>query len=133
MIEFDDACELIFENTNRLGIEKRLIENSIGYILAQDVVSPINVSPFRNSAMDGFAVKSEWLTECSADNPCVMLIGPTSFAGHGVSSDLPDRYPMKVMTGARVPEGFDAVVQFEDTDCDEHEVRFSASASPITE
>jgi molybdopterin molybdotransferase len=130
MIEFEKACELIFENANGLGSEDRLIENSIGYVLAQDVVSPISVAPFRNSAMDGFAVHTQWLKECTADNPQVIPIGPTSFAGNSTSGNVTDTHTLKVMTGARVADGFDAVVPFEETGYDEDEVRFFAPAAP---
>ena len=130
MIEFDEACKLIFENTNQLGTDQRLIEHTIGWVLAQDVVSPISVAPFRNSAMDGFAVKSEWLTECSKDSPKIIAIGPTSFAGESASRSASDKQTPKVMTGARVPDGFDAVVPFEETEYDENEVQFLRPAVP---
>lgn len=130
MIEFEEACELIFKNTNRLGTEERLIENSIGYVLAKDIVSPISVAPFRNSAMDGFAVKYKWLSGCSADNPASIEIGPTSFAGNAATASIVDGQALKVMTGARVPDDFDAVVPFEETDFDKIKVRFARPATP---
>lgn len=130
MIDFDDACRLIFENTNRLGVEERLIENSIGYVLATGIVSPISVAPFRNSAMDGFAIRSQWLKECTADSPEVIPIGAISFAGDSASADVADSHALKVMTGARVPDRFDAVVPFEETDYTDDEVRFFGPVTP---
>jgi molybdopterin molybdotransferase len=130
MIEYDEACELIFEKTNQLGTDERLIEDAIGWVLARDVVSPISVAPFRNSAMDGFAVKSQWLAECSANSPRAIPVGPTSFAGHPASHYGVDSRALKVMTGARVPDEFDAVVPFEETDYDEDEARFFRPAFP---
>ncbi|MCP4583101.1 MAG: molybdopterin molybdotransferase MoeA [candidate division Zixibacteria bacterium] len=124
MIEFEKACDLIFENCHTLETEKRLIEDAVGFALAEDIVSPINVAPFRNSAMDGFAVKSAWLDKCSADSPAVIPISSTSFAGNPASINNTDTHTLKVMTGARVPDEFDAVVPFEDTDYGENEVRF---------
>ncbi len=130
MIEFNQACELIFENSNQLGTEERLIENAVGWVLAQDVVSPINVAPFRNSAMDGFAVKSQWLKECSADSPKVIPISSTSFAGNSVSIPNAEMHTLKIMTGAEVPDEYDAVVPFEDTDYNDVEVRFFKPTPP---
>jgi molybdopterin molybdotransferase len=130
MIEFEEACELVFKNVNQLGTEERLIEDSVGWALAQDIVSQINVAPFRNSAMDGFAVKSAWLKGCSADSPRVMTIGATSYAGDSASERDAVKQALKIMTGARVPDGFDAVVPFEDTEYGEDEVRFYKSAAP---
>ncbi|MFH1893760.1 MAG: molybdopterin molybdotransferase MoeA [Candidatus Zixiibacteriota bacterium] len=130
VIEFDEACELIFENTSRLGTEERLIESAIGCVLAQDVVSPIDVTPFRNSAMDGFAIKSQWLRECSTDNPREVPISSTLFAGDSAADHVDDRHAVKVMTGTRVPDRFDAVVPFEETDYADDEVRFFKPAVP---
>ena len=126
MIEFEKACELIFDNIHPLAAERRLIEDAAGWALAEDIVSPINVAPFRNSAMDGFAVNSLWLKGCSDDNPRVIQLGSTLFAGGPVIDHSTDARVVKVMTGARVPDGFDAVVPFEEAEYNENEVRFSA-------
>jgi molybdopterin molybdotransferase len=127
MIEFGQACKLIDEKTRILGTEEKLIEKAVGCVLARDVVSPINVSPFKNSAMDGFAVKSEWLSECSENNPIEIPLGPTLYAGETAPQDFSGKQTIKIMTGARVPDDFDAVIPIEDTDFDENEVRFSNS------
>jgi molybdopterin molybdotransferase len=129
MIEFDEACELIFENIHQLGTEECPIENAVGRALARDVISAIDVAPFRNSAMDGFAVKSEWLKECSSENPVVIPVGRTVFAGSPASDYDAEKEAIKVMTGARVPDEFDAVVPFEETDYDEAQVRFFGPAA----
>jgi molybdopterin molybdotransferase len=130
VIEFHKACELIFENTQRLGTEERLIEDAVGYVLAQDVVSAIDVAPFRNSAMDGFAIESDWLRECSTDSPRRIPIGSTSFAGDSAAADIADGKALKVMTGAYVPDRFDAVVPFEETEYTDDEVRFFRPIAP---
>ena len=129
MIEFAEACELILENTNQLGSESCLIENAVGRALAQDIISPVDVAAFRNSAMDGFAVKSQWLRECSSENPVVIPVGRTAYAGSSVSGDDAEKSALKVMTGARVPDEFDAVVPFEETEYNESEVRFFGPAA----
>ncbi len=130
MIEFEQACDLIFAHTQRLGKEQRLIEDTVGCVLAEDIASPIDVSPFRNSAMDGFAVRSEWLSNCSESQPMTLPIGRTSFAGDASAAKGPalhapkaPRAP-KVMTGAMVPAECDSVVPFEDTDYDDMQVAF---------
>lgn len=127
MIEFEQACEHIFAHTRSLGSEDRLIESAVSCVLAEDITSPIDVSPFRNSAMDGFAVRSEWLSDCSESRPLTLSIGSTTFAGDSATaqpgaSQAP-KVP-KVMTGAIVPTECDAVVPFEDTDYDDYQVTF---------
>jgi molybdopterin molybdotransferase len=129
MIEFEKACNLIFENTHTLGTEMRLIEDAVGFALAEDIISPINVAPFRNSAMDGFAVKSSWLEKCSPDNPVVIPISSTSFAGSPASNINAETHTIKVMTGARVPDEFDTVLPIEDTNHGDNEVRFLKPAA----
>jgi molybdopterin molybdotransferase len=124
MIEFDEACELIFENAHQIGSEDCLIENAVGRALAQDIISPIDVAPFRNSAMDGFAVKSHWLEGCSPENPAIIPIGHTVFAGESTSRHDTSKHVIKVMTGAQVPDDFDTVVPFEETEYNIEEVHF---------
>ena len=136
MIEFEQACDDIFAHTQCLGIEDRAIEAAVGYVLAEDITSGISVSPFKNSAMDGFAVRSEWLMECTEDRPLTLSIGSTTFAGDTLSIEAPasrapeaPRVPEvpKVMTGAMVPAECDSVVPFEDTDYDDNHVTFRRS------
>ncbi len=130
MIEFEQACDQIFDHTRCLGSEDRLIEAAVDCILAEDITSTINVSPFRNSAMDGFAVRSEWLSECSEDRPLTLAIGPTTFAGDTTAAQAPALQAPKVMTGAIVPPGYDAVVPFEHTAYDDREVTFHQPIAP---
>jgi molybdopterin molybdotransferase len=124
MIEFEQACEHIFAHTRSLGTDNRLIEAAVGCVLARDITSPLNVSPFRNSAMDGFAVRSEWLSDCSESRPLTLLIGSTTFAGDSTTARPAALQAPKVMTGAIVPSEYDAVVPFEDTDYDDYRVTF---------
>ena len=124
MIEFEQACDDIFAHTQCLGKEDRSIEAAVGCVLAEDIASGINVSPFRNSAMDGFAVRSEWLLECAEDRPLTLCIGPTTFAGDPTTAQRAASQVPKVMTGAMVPTECDAVVPFEDTEYDDNHVTF---------
>lgn len=124
MIEFEQACDKIFDHTQDLGKEDRSIEAAVGYVLAEDITSPINVSSFRNSAMDGFAVRSEWLAHCSEGQPLTLPVGRTSFAGDASAAKGPALHAPKVMTGAMVPAECDSVVPFEDTDYDDNQVTF---------
>ncbi len=88
MIELERAWELLFENVEPLGAEVCAIERAVGRTVAEDIVSPINVSSFRNSAMDGFAVRAEWLAGCSEASPVTLPIGKVVFAGDRVGKEL---------------------------------------------
>jgi molybdopterin molybdotransferase len=132
MIEFEEASSLIFNAANPLGEIKRPIGNSISYVLSKDIISPLSISPFRNSAMDGFAVRAEWLKDCSPENPIKLPIDTTVFAGDSGKMKMSDGQPIKIMTGAPVPDQFDTVVKFEDTSYDDSFVVFTKSISEGT-
>jgi molybdopterin molybdotransferase len=130
MIELEEASTLLFENIHTIGIEERRIEEAVGCALAEDIASSIDVSPFRNSAMDGFAVTSSWLADCSNENPLSLPYSRTIFAGDSVVPADAGEEPVKVMTGARVPDGYDAVVPIEDAEYDGKTVRFFNPVAP---
>ncbi|MEE9443316.1 MAG: molybdopterin molybdotransferase MoeA [candidate division Zixibacteria bacterium] len=130
MIEFEEASSLIFDAANPLGEMAKPIEDAVSYVLSRDIISPLSISPFRNSAMDGFAVRAEWLERCSPDNPIKLPIDTTVFAGDSGSAKISENRPIRIMTGAPVPDKFDTVVKFEDTVYDDAHVVF---AKPITQ
>ena len=84
------------------------IRNSLGRILAQDVVSPSNVPNHNNSAMDGFAFKY------SEGIKMIKIIG-TAFAGKPFIGEVKASECVKIMTGAVIPKGADTVVMQEKT------------------
>lgn len=79
-------------------------------VLAEDIFSPLNVPNFDNSAMDGYAVRVEEL----AENQTLNVAGK-SFAGIPFSGELKVGDCVRIMTGAMIPEGCNAVVMQEDT------------------
>lgn len=105
-------------------LELRLLE-AHGCVLAEDIVAPMPVPGFDNSAMDGFAVRSE---DASA-GVTLEVIGEVA-AGSG---DLPAVGPgqaVRIMTGAPVPPGADAIVPVEDTEETGAQVLLRAGAAP---
>ena len=92
-----------------------------GRILASDVVSPLNVPGFDNSAMDGYAVR---LADVATAKP--LPIAGKSFAGQPYHGEWPTGTCIRIMTGAPVPEGCEAVVMQEQTEQTEEGIRFTA-------
>jgi molybdopterin molybdotransferase len=88
--------------------ERVLLEQSAGRVLADDCVSPINVPPHRNSAMDGYALKSADL-----DSENTQLKITQRIAAGEVGRQLNSGEAARIFTGAPVPEGADAVVMQE--------------------
>jgi molybdopterin molybdotransferase len=88
------------------------LENALGRVVAQDVRSPVDLPFFRNSQMDGFAVMAADI----ATVPVALEVSGDVPAGHTVPVVLVPGTAIRIMTGAPVPEGADAVVPVEDTD-----------------
>ncbi|MFP2237930.1 molybdopterin molybdotransferase MoeA [Pseudescherichia vulneris] len=95
---------------------------AFGRITARDVVSPLDVPGFDNSAMDGYAVRLADL----ADGKALPLAGK-AFAGQPFDGEWPAGTCVRIMTGAPVPPGCDAVVMQEETEQTADGVRFTAS------
>ena len=86
------------------------LADAVGRITALPVTSPIDVPPFDNSAMDGYAVR---LADIHADQP--LKIAGKAFAGAPFNGDWPAGSAVRIMTGAPVPPGCEAVVMQEET------------------
>ncbi len=84
-----------------------------GRVLAENIVSPDDIPGFTNSSMDGFAVLANDLSQASSANPVTLRIKGTIAAGHPSPHSLTHGEAYKIMTGAPLPEGADAVIQSE--------------------
>ncbi|HEX6511591.1 MAG TPA: gephyrin-like molybdotransferase Glp [Chloroflexota bacterium] len=105
----DVALPQILERIPVLEVEERTILEALGQVLAEDVISPEDVPPHANSGMDGFAVRS-------ADTPGRLRVIADQAAGHVTDKVVEAGTAIRIMTGAVVPGGADAVVPVEDTD-----------------
>jgi molybdopterin molybdotransferase len=83
------------------------IFQSLGRIVAQDVISPIDVPPHDNSAMDGFAFKGQTLS--SQESQTLKVVG-TALAGKAWRGQVAQGECVKIMTGAIMPQGLDTVI-----------------------
>ena len=91
--------------------EPLLLAEALGRTLTHDVISPIDLPPFRNSQMDGYAVRAVDVASAPVSLPVVGEVA----AAPGVSAALKPGTAVKIMTGAAVPEGADTIVPVEDT------------------
>ena len=89
------------------AVERVAIRAALDRVLAENLVSPIDVPSHDNSAMDGYAVRSADLT---ADGPTRLKVVGTALAGQPFAGAAGAGDAVRVMTGAVMPEGFDAVV-----------------------
>lgn len=121
MLTVEQALERVMQRIPSLPDERVSLERAYGRVLAEQVASGVNLPPWRASAMDGFAVRA-------ADVPGVLRVIETVAAGKVPLHTVQPGEATRIMTGAPVPEGADAVVMVEDTEGDEAAVTVKVAA-----
>ena len=116
MIPVEEALERILSTVHVLEPEIKPILDCVGQVLAGDVVAGFDIPPHDNSAMDGFAVLSGDTSQASKEQPVYLDVIGEVAAGYTSSLKLTKGKAIRIMTGAPLPAGADAVVQFENTD-----------------
>ncbi len=116
MLDVDTALEMILAAFAPLPSEEVPLLESVRRVLAHDVVARDNVPPFRNSAMDGFAVHSRDIVAATWTTPVALPVAAHVAAGQRDVPRLERGQAIRIMTGAPMPSGADAVVRFEETD-----------------
>jgi molybdopterin molybdotransferase len=111
MPTFEEARKIILDNVIPLGIEKVEILDATGRVLAEDIIAPWDMPLWDNTAMDGYAVRSG---DCTA--PAVLKLAGFLPAGGNMTTSLEPGTAVKILTGAPVPPGADAIVQVEETE-----------------
>jgi molybdopterin molybdotransferase len=111
MTSFEEARRTILDKVAPAGVERVLLLDAAGRIIAADFAAPCDMPRWDNSAMDGYAVRS-------ADCTPGATLTVTDYIPAGVSSDeaVKPGCAAKIMTGAPIPLGADAVVPFEETE-----------------
>ncbi|MBW3570197.1 MAG: molybdopterin molybdotransferase MoeA [Gemmatimonadetes bacterium] len=111
-----EALAAILRGVRPLEPEERPLLDALGSVLAEDVAAPVDLPPWDNSAMDGFAVRAEDVRGASADAPRVLPVVDDVAAGQFPSRPVERGEAIRIMTGAPVPRGADSVVRVEHTD-----------------
>ena len=114
LVSTDEAIELILNETSPPGYIAIPLEESLGLVLYREISSPVNLPLFTNSAMDGYALRFVDTAGASMTNPASLKIVATIKAGESAALHVRSGQAAKIMTGAAVPEGADAVVRIED-------------------
>ncbi len=116
MISVEQAFEKILSYMPVLEPEQAPILDTLGQVLAEDIFSDINIPPLDNAAMDGYAIRAKDTEEADSKTPAVLRVIDTVIAGAISTKEVAPGTAIRIMTGAPVPKGADAVVRFEDTD-----------------
>jgi molybdenum cofactor synthesis domain-containing protein len=109
MIPIQDAIQIITAKTRPLDTERISIVGALGRILAEDIVADTDLPPFDRAQMDGYAVKAAEVS----NTPARLRIAGESAAGKGWHHEMKAGEAVRIMTGAPVPAGADAVQQVE--------------------
>lgn len=126
------ARERILERISALGSEEVALSQSRGRVLAEAVRSERDVPPFANSAMDGYAVRAVDVAKASAAQPVRLRVLGEIRAGAAPPTGVQPQSTLRIMTGAMIPEGSDAVVRVEDTAEHDGTVEVRVAVAPGT-
>jgi len=113
MISYEEARRLVMKEARTLDAEDVALDDSFRRVLAADIRSPRALPPFDNSAMDGYAVRS---IDISGELPAILRIAGERPAGTARAGTVAPGECIKIMTGAPLPRGADAVVPREDVE-----------------
>ncbi len=112
LVPFEYARKIELEQAKLLPWEKVPIQNSLGRVIAEDVISDITLPPWDNSGVDGYAIKGDY--EVGARRKVVDVVAAGEEGKIEVTKDI----AVKIMTGAPVPTGTDRVIMVEDVEVD---------------
>src|SRR5438128_618578 len=115
MISIEEALGRILSYVDVLPAEQQPLVDALGQVLAADVSSSFDIPPLDNTAMDGYAVRAEDTVGATEDPVQLRVIGELA-AGYTFDRTVEPGAAVRIMTGAPVPAGADAIVPFEETD-----------------
>mgnify|MGYP001316764147 CR=1 FL=1 len=118
MIQVHEALDKILSQIQPKGVEKVPLDQALGRVLAEDIVSRVNNPPLDNSAMDGYALIAEDVQSATPENPIRLEVVEEIPAGYTARGTLKPGQAMRIMTGAPIPPEANAVLMQEDTQKD---------------
>ncbi|MEE1673162.1 molybdopterin molybdotransferase MoeA [Agarivorans aestuarii] len=127
LMPIEQAKSILRDSTElKTQIQTVSLEDALNRVLAEDIVSPINIPPFDNSAMDGYAICAEQMP-----NNNTLPLSHKVFAGDTQKIALEPGHCVRIMTGAPLPPGCDAVEMQENTEASEGEEQEITFKQPI--
>lgn len=116
MLTPTEAARLILEHVHPLPAARRPLRDALDLVLAEDVTSPIDLPPWDNSAMDGYAARAADIRHASPERPVALAVIETVAAGQFPTQAIGPGQAARIFTGAPLPAGTDTVVRQEDTE-----------------
>jgi len=132
MIPLQEAKSIVTNHIFSMETESVSLSETGNRILAQDIVATFPSPQFDNSAMDGFAVLSSDTKDATPENPVILKLVGVSSAGTPSDIQLKEGECIQCMTGAKIPNGADAIIMVEDSSgfSDAESVQIRIEASP---
>lgn len=130
MLTVEEARDRILGAITPIGSERVALSVADGRILAEPVVAGFDIPAHDNSAMDGYAVRAADVADAAPGTPVVLDVVETVPAGHLATRAVEPGTSIRIMTGALVPAGADAVVIVEVTESEGDRVRVFRPAAP---
>ncbi len=116
MISVEEARERILSYVDLLPQNEVPVLDALGQVLAEDIYSDFDIPPLDNTSMDGYAVRAEDTEGASLQSPVELRVIGEVAAGYEFEGRLEKGAAIRIMTGAPIPPGADAIVPFEETD-----------------
>lgn len=130
MTSVAEALAAVIDAARPLGVERVGLGDALGRVLGTDAVADLDLPPFDNSQMDGFAVRGADLAGASVAAPVALRVAGTIAAGAPPGGALAPGSALRIMTGAALPAGADAVVKVEDAVFADGVVRVAFAPAP---
>ncbi|HEY8362932.1 MAG TPA: gephyrin-like molybdotransferase Glp [Tissierellaceae bacterium] len=129
-VSVEKAEEILLNQEIKRNIVEMPILESLDYVLAEDIVSDINIPPFDRSPLDGYALRSEDIKNATKENPITLEVIDSIQAGHVSHKIIEKGQAIRIMTGAKIPKGADVVIRFEDTEFTDKNVKIFSYLEP---
>lgn len=131
MLTIEEAKEVLAAQADRISEQETIsLAEALGRTLAEDITADRDQPPFPRSPLDGYALRGEDLTSAAEEHPVTLKVVGKIYAGSVFEGTVGEGEAVRLMTGAPIPEGANAVIRQEDTDLGEDTVKIYASVKP---
>lgn len=113
MMPVEEALERVLAHFAPLEAEEVAVLKALDRVLAEDVRSPLAIPPLDNTAMDGYAIRSEDTSSATRERPVHLRVAAELAAGYVAEAPVAPGTAVRIMTGAPIPPSADAVTEFE--------------------
>ena len=132
MLSVEEAIDVLVKHTPFYEVSEEVaLEDALGKVLAQDVISKYAQPPFPRSPLDGFALRGEDVKDASKQHPITLNIIGEVYAGGVFEGVVQEGCAVRIMTGAPIPDGANTVVKQEHTTYNQKVVHIMEGSKPF--